>query len=124
MEKYFFIGLGGCIGSISRYSLSGYMYRIFGDGFPYGTLDVNIVGCFIIGVLMSMFEERFVVQPNLRLFLTIGILGGFTTFSSFSFETVELVKAGNFLSAGINASASVFGCFIATWIGSILGKIL
>jgi CrcB protein len=124
MEKYLFVGVGGMVGSICRYGLSGLLYRMMGDRFPYGTFAVNIVGCFAIGLLMSLFEERWLVPPNLRLFLTIGILGGFTTFSTFSYETVEMLKGGNFFLASLNIVGSFFCCLCATWGGSIIGKSL
>jgi fluoride exporter len=124
MEKYLFVGVGGMVGSICRYGLSGLFYRVMGDRFPYGTFAVNIVGCFAIGVLMSLFEGRWLVPPNVRLFLTIGILGGFTTFSTFSYETVEMLKGGNFFLASLNIVGSLFCCLFATWGGSMIGKSL
>jgi len=122
MEKYLFIGLGGFLGSIIRYALSTAVYRAAGESFPYGTVTVNIIGCFIIGLLMTLFQERFVVQSNLRLFVIIGILGGFTTFSSFSYETFALLKAGNIFDAAMNSLLSLFGCIAATWGGYLIGK--
>lgn len=124
MEKYLFIGLGGFLGSISRYWLSALIHKFAGMNFPYGTLTVNVIGCFAIGLLMTMFQEHFVENPNIRLFLIIGVLGGFTTFSSFSFDTLALMKAGNFLSAGVNIVASVTVCLMATWIGYYIGESL
>ena len=124
MEKYLIVGIGGFIGSVCRYGLSGLLYRVFGDRFPYGTFTVNILGCFTIGLLMSMFEGRWLVQPNLRLFLAIGILGGFTTFSTFSFETIEMLKGGNIFLASLNIFGSLFFCLVATWGGSAVGKTL
>lgn len=112
------------VGSICRYGLSGLLYRMMGDRFPYGTFAVNIVGCFAIGLLMSLFEERWLVPPNLRLFLTIGILGGFTIFSTFSYETVEMLKGGNIFMASLNIVGNLFCCVCATWRGSIIGKSL
>lgn len=122
MDKYLFIGLGGFLGSISRYWLSTLVHKHAGMDFPYGTLTVNIIGCFAMGLLMTMFQEHFVENPNVRLFLIIGILGGFTTFSSFSFDTLALMKAGNFLSAGVNVVVSVTACLSATWIGYYIGE--
>ena len=122
MEKVLFIGLGGFLGSIARYFLSTAVYRAAGESFPYGTLVVNILGCFVIGFLMTIFQERFVAQPNLRLFIVVGILGGFTTFSSFSFETFALIRAGNFIEAGANAVFSLVGCLVATWCGYFIAK--
>jgi len=124
MDKYLFAGLGGFIGTVCRFGVAGFMYKVFGDRFPYGTLAVNITGCFVIGILMTLFEDRFLIQPNLRIFLTVGILGGFTTFSTFSFETVELFKAGDFFLGSVNAVVSLFGCLAAAWVGTVLGKIL
>ena len=124
MEKYLAVGLGGFVGSVFRYGMSGFLYRILGDRFPYGTLAVNILGCFTIGILMSLFEQRWLVQPNVRLFLTIGILGGFTTFSTFSFETIEMLKGGNFGMGFLNIFGSMIFCLAATWLGSIADKLL
>jgi fluoride exporter len=123
MEKFLFIGLGGFLGSIGRYWFSTLVYKWLGESFPYGTLSVNIIGSFIIGLFMTMLDERFLAQPELRLFLVVGLLGGFTTFSSFSFETVALLKAGNFLYAAANVFVSVAVCLIFTWLGTIIGKL-
>ena len=124
MDRFLFIGAGGFIGSICRYGLAGFVYRIAGDRFPFGTLTVNFIGCFTIGLLMTLFDERLLVQPNFRLFLTVGILGGFTTFSTFSYETVEMIKAGDFLPACLNVLGSLVLCLVATWTGSAIGKLL
>lgn len=84
MQNYILIFLGGGVGAATRYWLSGVVHERWGSAFPYGTLVVNVVGCFVIGLLMASMQERFLSQPSLRVILTIGILGGFTTFSSFS----------------------------------------
>ena len=122
--NYLFVFVGGGIGASARYWLQGLVYRIVSAGFPYGTLVVNVLGSFAIGFLMSSFEERFIVQPSLRIFLTIGILGGFTTFSSFSFETIALLRDGSFAPAFVNIAASLITCLAATWIGTVLGKLV
>jgi len=114
--------VGGGLGAVVRYLLQGFVYRFAGTDFPYGTIIVNILGCFTIGLLMSSMEERFLATPALRLFLTIGILGGFTTFSSFSYETMALLREGDFLAGGINVIASVVVCLGATWLGLGLGR--
>jgi fluoride exporter len=124
MKEFFVVFLGGGIGSALRYWLSGSVYRFVQPTFPYGTLVVNISGCFLIGFLMAVFEERFVVQPLLRLFLTLGILGGFTTFSTFSYETVELLREGSMLSGLLNVLFSLGGCLTATLLGNVLGRLL
>ena len=124
MQQLIIAGLGGFIGSAARLWLSSATYRILGQDFPYGTLFVNVIGCFLIGFLMAIFQERFLVHPNLRIFLTIGILGGFTTFSTFSYETVSLLREGSYLAGASNVLYSVFLCLVATWFGSIVGKLL
>ncbi len=116
--------VGGGIGATLRYWMGGAVYKFMGTDFPYGTLLVNVTGCLCIGFLMSAFEERFVVQPTLRVFLTIGILGGFTTFSSFSFETIALLRDGSLLRAGVNVLSSVVIGLGATWVGAAMGKLL
>lgn len=124
MDRLMIAGLGGFIGSAFRYWVSTTTYRILGQDFPYGTLLVNVVGCFLIGFLMTFFEERFVVSPNLRIFLTIGILGGFTTFSTFSFETLALLQEGSYWAGFSNILLSLAGCLLATWLGSGTGKLI
>ena len=114
--------IGGGLGAVARYLLQGAVYRITGASFPYGTIVVNIIGCFTIGLLMSSMEERFLAAPSLRIFLTIGILGGFTTFSSFSYETMALLREGDLLMGGLNVVASVAICLGATWLGLGLGR--
>jgi CrcB protein len=122
MMNILLVFAGGGLGAVARYLLQGAVYRFTGTGFPYGTIVVNVLGCFTIGLLMSSMEERFLASPSLRIFLTIGILGGFTTFSSFSYETMALIREGNFLSGGLNIIASVVTCLGATWLGLGLGR--
>lgn len=122
MEKFVFIGLGGFFGSIARYGLTSFVQTKTESHFPYGTMLVNILGCFFIGLFITLFQERIVVGQNIRLFLIIGILGGFTTFSSFSYDTFAMLKTGNILGAGLNAGISLFGCLIATWVGFFVGE--
>ncbi len=124
MKEAFVVFLGGGAGSVFRYWLSGGVYRLVGPAFPYGTLLVNVLGCFLIGFVMSIFEERYVVQPLLRTFLSIGILGGFTTFSTFSFETIALLREGSFLLGFVNILYSLCGCLCAAWAGAAIGKLL
>ena len=123
MQNYFLVFAGGGLGAVARYWLSGLVYARFGNTFPYGTLLVNIVGCFLIGLLMSLLEDRFLVYPSVRISLTIGILGGFTTFSSLSFETVSLLQDGQILYGTANILISIITCVGGTWIGFSLGKL-
>ncbi|MBI1806555.1 MAG: fluoride efflux transporter CrcB [Ignavibacteria bacterium] len=124
MLKIILVFIGGGIGAVGRYMLSGAVHRVFGSDFPYGTLTVNVAGCFLIGFLMFGLEERFLLNPALRIFLTIGILGGFTTFSSFSFETIALLRDGEILFATLNIGTSIVVCLVATYLGTLTGKLL
>jgi CrcB protein len=124
MKEAIVIFVGGGIGAAGRYWLSGAVHRAGGGGsFPAGTLAVNILGCFLIGVLMVAMEERFLVSPALRLFLTIGVLGGFTTFSSFSYESLALVRDGEVLLGLLNVGGSVVLCLLATYAGTAIAKL-
>ena len=124
MDKILISGIGGFIGSALRYWISVMAYRFFGQDFPYGTLFVNVSGCLLIGFIMTFFEERFIFSSNLRMFLTIGVLGGFTTFSTFSYETIALLREGSFFLGAANVLLTVFLCLVATAIGGIAGKLL
>lgn len=114
--------LGGGLGAAARYVLQGLVYRFLPATFPFGTFAVNIIGSFLIGFLMAAFEVRFLVTPALRVFLAIGVLGGFTTFSSFSYETLMLLREGSYALGAINILATVVLCLSATWMGLVLGK--
>lgn len=105
--KLLIVGTGGFIGAVARYGLSGLVHRYFEGSFPYGTLFVNVVGCFVIGVLMSLVEDGHLFRPEWRLFLMIGLLGSFTTFSTLGFETLELLRDSDFRAASLNLAANV-----------------
>jgi len=122
--NFILVFLGGGIGASARYWMQGAVHRMAGAGFPYGTLAVNVFGSLLIGVLMSLFEERFVVNSSVRVFLTVGILGGFTTFSSFSFETMALLRDGSYALGFWNIGSNIVLCLGATWLGMVLGKLL
>lgn len=124
MQNYLLVFAGGGLGAVTRYWLTGFVHDRIGGDFPFGTLSVNVVGCLFIGLLMYLLEDRFLVYPSLRVFLTIGILGGFTTFSSFSFETVAMLRDGQILYAATNIIVSVVTCIGGTWIGMCLGRLL
>ena len=124
MQETIVAFLGGGLGTAFRYWLSGSVYRFVSPTFPYGILLVNTIGCFFIGLLMALFEDRFAIQPLLRIFLTIGVLGGFTTFSTFSYETISLFREGSLLAGLANIFLSVAGCLGATWVGIVVGKLL
>jgi fluoride exporter len=123
LEKYLYVFIGGGLGSAARYWLSGLVQRTANSLFPYGTLSVNIIGCFLIGLLMTTFEDRFLLNPTLRVFLTIGILGGFTTFSTFSYDTISLVRDAEYFHAFGNIALSLMSCLSATFVGVVIGKL-
>jgi CrcB protein len=124
LQQLIIAGIGGLLGTVFRYWISMLSYRLLGQDFPYGTLIVNVFGSLLIGFLMSMFEARILASANLRIFLTIGILGGFTTFSTFSYETVALLREGSFLVGVINIVTTLFLCLGATWLGAITAKLI
>lgn len=124
MKNYFFVFIGGGIGAALRYWLSGVIPRYAGTDFPYGILTVNILGCFLIGFFMTALEERFIITPTLRIFLTIGILGGFTTFSTFSYETISMLRDTEMMKAALYVVSTVMVCLIGTYAGSTLGKLI
>jgi CrcB protein len=117
------IGIGGAMGSILRYTLSGWVLKWeFWGSFPGGTLAVNVIGCAAVGLLGGISESRGVFGPSTRLFVFIGLLGGFTTFSTFSYETLTLIRAGEIAKAALNAGANLFLCLSGTWIGFGVGS--
>lgn len=124
MKTYLIVFFGGGIGAAARYWLSGFVYRFLYPVFPYGNLAVNVTGCLLIGLLMALSEHRFTIEPAIKIFLTIGVLGGFTTFSSFSYETIALFRNGEYLFAGLNILLSVSLCLAGTYLGLVLGKLL
>jgi len=119
-----YVFVGGGVGAAARYLVSGLVYRWIDPAFPYGTLVVNITGCFLIGFLASIFQDRFLVNTSLRLFLTIGILGGFTTFSTFSLETLHMLQEGSTALALLNIGGSIVGGLLASWVGIFLGRMV
>ncbi|MBI4007171.1 MAG: fluoride efflux transporter CrcB [Planctomycetes bacterium] len=124
MLETLWIGLGGILGSIARFWLSWFVHQFLGTDFPYGTLLVNITGCFYAGFIGTMAEERYLFSSHTRMFLLIGVLGSFTTFSSFGYETLELFKEGSFLRASLNVGGNVFFCLSSIWLGSIASRLL
>lgn len=111
------VGAGGCIGTILRYILGGIPYKFLDTSFPFGTLLVNFIGAFLIGYFMEISLTRSTISDTTRMFVAIGILGGFTTFSTFSYETMALLKAGNTFYAVLNMVVTNFLCFGGTFLG-------
>ena len=117
MHTIVLIALCGALGCLTRYFLSGWIYRLFGGGFPSGTLAVNIVGSFLIGLIMEFAMRSTLISPSLRIGLTIGFLGGLTTFSTFSYETFRLLEEGELFMVAANVLLSVTVCLFFTWLG-------
>ena len=122
MIKLGLIFIAGGIGTVARYALSGFVYQLFGVRFPYGTLVVNVLGCFLIGFLAAVAESKFLLSPNMRLFLMAGFVGAFTTFSTFIFETVVLMKDGQVILALTNVFLSVLIGFFLFYLGVLVGE--
>ena len=122
MLSYLWIGVGGALGSVLRFWLSGVIERDFGQSFPWGTLLVNVSGSLVIGFFAALTgpEGRWLAAPNLREFFMIGICGGYTKFSSFSLQTLNLAQEGQWFRAGANAVLSFVLCLLAVWLGHLL----
>ena len=121
LSTYLWIAFGSAIGGMSRYGVSRVFAFWFGETFPWGTLVVNISGCFLIGILSGLTgpDGRMLVSPDFRQFLLVGLCGGYTTFSSFSLQTLALIRQGDMVEAGANVFLSVVICMIFVWLGTI-----
>ncbi len=120
--QYLLVALGGVIGASSRYCLQGVVYKWLGVMFPWGTLVVNLVGCFLIGFLLEIAESRVVMSSDFKIFITIGVLGSFTTFSTFSYESMALLRSGELLMSLTNILSHVIGGLCLAWAGMIVAK--
>lgn len=123
-SDYVWIALGSALGGVGRYWLSGLIARRFGEVFPIGTLVVNVTGSFLIGLVATLTdpEGRLLIHPTARQFIMVGILGGYTTFSSFSLQTLDLAREGQWLYAAANVILSVALCLLAVWLGHVLAQ--
>jgi len=122
MTQLLMIGAGGAIGAISRYLLSTWVYSLTGRAFPWGTLAVNLLGSLLMGFLSVWLLERMTLSTEMRALLMVGFLGAFTTFSTFSLETLLLLEEGAVARAGVNIAASVITCIFAAWMGTLIAK--
>jgi CrcB protein len=119
MMNYLWVAIGGALGSAARYWCSGVVANWFGESFPWGTIIVNVLGSFIIGLFATLTapDGRLFVASEARVFVMVGLCGGYTTFSSFSLQTLNLARDGEWLGAGANVVLSVVLCLLAVWIG-------
>jgi fluoride exporter len=126
MLSYLWIAIGGALGSVARFWFSGFVAQRFGETFPLGTILVNVTGSFAIGFFATLTspDGRVLVSPSFREFFMIGICGGYTTFSSFSLQTLNLANDGEWLYAGLNVVFSVVLCLLAVWLGHLAASAL
>jgi CrcB protein len=122
VKMILYIASGGAFGAVMRYGTSVGVYTLFGRGFPYGTLFVNVAGSLLMGVLSVVLLDRFIVGPEWRAAILVGVLGSFTTFSTFSIETLNLLEQGDMLKAFANIALSIIMCLAAVWFGILLGR--
>lgn len=122
MNHLLYIAAGGAIGSLCRFWMSSSIQSLIGKDFPYGTLSVNLTGSILIGMLYVLLGERIDTNTALRMALIVGFLGGFTTFSAFSLETLNLFQDGQAGKAALNVLLSVCLCLAGCWLGIIIGK--
>ena len=122
--RFLLICLGGAFGTGARYGVQILAVRWMGSSFPYGTLAVNVLGSILIGLVNEVAFTTSLIPPTVRVMLTIGVMGGFTTYSSFSFETLELAKDGAWLGAGVNVLLNTALCLVGCGLGIALGKLL
>jgi CrcB protein len=125
MNQVIAVALGGACGAVVRFLMSSGLYHWLGRGFPYGTLAVNVVGSFLIGLLTeAFFLQRVTLTFDYRAAILVGFIGAFTTFSTFSLETLYLIEQGSLNKAALNIAISVLGCLFAVWIGLLCGRYL
>lgn len=124
MFKLFLIGIGGFVGSVLRYIVSGLTFKVFREPwFPYGTLAVNVIGCFFIGLLSGLAEQRQLFSPEIRYLVFIGFLGGFTTFSTFGYEVFSFARGGKFAGSLINLLLHIVLGLGAVWLGYSISRL-
>ncbi len=120
--KLLYVGLFGGLGCVLRYLLTLWVQQLAGRNFPYGTLFVNVSGSFLLGLLLTMGVRQFPVSPDLRLGLSVGFLGGFTTFSTFSYQTLMLLEEGSYWSVGVNVLLNVTLCLAGAFAGVLVAR--
>jgi|SRR5579872_1729712 len=123
MNKFLLVAFGGAVGSVVRFWLGGYVNNRYGARFPYGTFVINVTASFLIGLILTVLAAKTSWSPNWRYLISVGFLGGYSTFSTFEWETFRVFQDGEFLIAGLNVVLSVAVGFVAVWLGYITGKL-
>ena len=124
MLNYIYIGIGSAIGGMLRFWLSNSTYRVLPVNFPYGTLIVNVIGSFILGMIVFYFNEKELLNAQIRIFLSVGFCGGFTTFSTFSLETMSLFRDAQYLYGFVNVFFNLVLCFLGIYIAFLISKLI
>src|SRR6202521_5735469 len=124
MARFLWGCVGGAVGTGARYAISGWAARRLGGDFPYGTLLVNVVGSFVIALIMQLSLTTGIVSPSLRVVLAVGVMGGFTTYSAFNYETLDYLQSGAWLMGSINVLAMVIACLVAGLAGLASARLL
>lgn len=123
MQKLLYVGIGGFIGASIRYIISIHSSKLFGTRLPYGTLIANVLGGILIGLIMELSLSKDFISPNLKLFLTTGLMGGLTTFSTFSYETISFFNGGSYILGSINIALNLFLSLFGVVVGKLLASI-
>ncbi|WEJ63798.1 fluoride efflux transporter CrcB [Thiomicrorhabdus lithotrophica] len=119
---WFAIAMGGALGATARFALSHQVYQWFGREFAWGTLSVNVLGSFVMGLIAVLLVDKLALSTEWRAFVMVGFLGAFTTFSTFSYETMQYIQVGEINKAFINIAVSVVTCLVAVWIGMLAAR--
>jgi len=124
MINYLYVSVGAALGGALRYWVSEVAYKFLSDSFPYGTLAVNVIGSFILGLIMFYFNQRELLGPHLRIFLAIGFCGGFTTFSTFSLETINMFRDSQYWIGFLNIALNIVLCFLGIYLAYLISKLI
>lgn len=123
MYRTLLVAVGGLVGSVGRYWIAGWVQNMNGSAFPFGTLAVNVLGSFILGLVMALALERGLLSADVRILLGTGFCGGFTTMSTFSYETLALLQYGSPADALSNVGLTLVTCLISVWLGTLTGRL-